>query len=205
MSKRMWIVALLVVVVMINAGCGQKPTAQPQGSGTQQENQTPPTTGSTDTGTTGSAPSENPSKKPSEDSKEPEAKTLSIDAYFTDDQMMELKKEQKSIRYTSDKDKYKAAYAALQVSGNEKLFALWGKIHLLSSELKDGKLTLDMHMPDEARLGAGGESFALQALTKTMFQFEEVKSIELLATGNQVDSLMGHVELEHPITRNSSF
>lgn len=61
---------------------------------------------------------------------------------------------------------------------------------------------MDVHMPDEARLGAGGEQFALDALTKTMFQFDEVKSVELLVDGAKVESLMGHVDLEHPLTRH---
>jgi hypothetical protein len=43
--------------------------------------------------------------------------------------------------------------------------------------------------------------FAIDALQKTFFQFDEVQSLELLVDGNQIESLMGHVELEHPMTR----
>ena len=34
-----------------------------------------------------------------------------------------------------------------------------------------------------------------------MFQFEEVQQIELTVDGQQVESLMGHVDLEHPMNR----
>lgn len=46
------------------------------------------------------------------------------------------------------------------------------------------------------------EQFALEALKNTLFQFDEVKSIELLVDGEVVESLIGHAELEHPILRD---
>jgi copper chaperone len=47
---------------------------------------------------------------------------------------------------------------------------------------------------DESRL-------SLDAIQKTLFQFPEVDAIEILSGGKQTDSLMGHVELSHPIKR----
>jgi hypothetical protein len=41
----------------------------------------------------------------------------------------------------------------------------------------------------------------MQAIPKTLFQFQEVKTIELLVDGKKLDSLMGHVDLPHPIPR----
>ncbi|GJM74873.1 hypothetical protein HMSSN036_70890 [Paenibacillus macerans] len=68
----------------------------------------------------------------------------------------------------------------------------------------NGELALDIELPDEARLGAGGEALAIDALKKTMFQFDEVKQIEVTVGGEKVESLMGHADLEHPITRSGS-
>ncbi|MNY78319.1 hypothetical protein D3C86_2185150 [compost metagenome] len=59
-----------------------------------------------------------------------------------------------------------------------------------------------MKIPEDAHLGASGEDLALQALLKTSFQFDEVKTVDILVDGKSVDSLMGHVELEHPFSRN---
>ncbi|OZB94925.1 GerMN domain-containing protein [Paenibacillus sp. XY044] len=129
-------------------------------------------------------------------------KNLNIDVYYTDPQELDLHKAHKEISYSSDEEKYKKAFDALQSSDKSDLIPLWGKVELKSMNMKDGQLTMDIHLPDEARLGAGGEQFALDALDNTMFQFDELKSIELLVDGAKVESLMGHVDLEHPMTRH---
>ncbi|WP_152398253.1 GerMN domain-containing protein [Paenibacillus cellulositrophicus] len=129
-------------------------------------------------------------------------KTLNIDVYYTDPEELDLHKAQKEISFSSDDEKYKKAFEALQASDKSDLVPLWGKVDLKSLSMKDGQLTIDIHLPDEARLGAGGEQFALDALGNTLFQFDEVKSIELLVDGAKVESLMGHVDLEHPMTRH---
>ncbi len=41
----------------------------------------------------------------------------------------------------------------------------------------------------------------LEAIQKTLFQFPEVDSIDILVDGKPADSLMGHMELPHPIKR----
>ncbi|WP_068617241.1 GerMN domain-containing protein [Paenibacillus tuaregi] len=220
MKRKLWIITLLVVVVGISAGCGQKPQSaggvnNTQGSegttssGDQTASKTPSeanngqqqvqgNSGSNGSGNTGST-----GKTGNTGTNESETKSVktTIEAYYTDDQMLELKKVQKEITYTEAKDKYEAAVKSLQSSGDSKLFALWGKVEFKSVSFKDGQLTVDIHLPDEARLGAGGESLAIDALKKTAFQFDEVKSLELLVDGQQADTLMGHVELTHPMTR----
>lgn len=132
----------------------------------------------------------------------PEHKS-SIKLYYTDPEIMELKETSREITYAGEEDKYKKAFEALQTSSDASLNPLWSdKITLKSLKFDQGALTLDISKPAEANLGAGGEMFAIDALQKTFFQFEEVKSIELLVDGQQIESLMGHVELEHPMTRN---
>ncbi|WP_339273171.1 GerMN domain-containing protein [Paenibacillus sp. FSL W8-0426] len=129
-------------------------------------------------------------------------KQETIKVFFTDPEELELHESTAGISYASDQDKYKSAFEALQQSSDEKLVPLWAKeIELKSVTFKEGALTLDIHMPDTARLGAGGESFAIEALKNTYFQFDEVKSLDLLVDGKQLESLMGHVDLEHPMTK----
>lgn len=227
MNKKIWIAALLVTVMAVAAGCGSKPTAAPtqtQGAGsetqtgngaTEVEGQVitdPTTAGSEDNNTTpsnsangsseGAASSgETSTDKPSSsDSKEKK----SIEVFYTDPEELELHKASAEITFASEDDKYKEAFASLQESKDEKLVPLWSKdIELKSVQFKDGALTLDIHMPDTARLGAGGESFAIDALKQTFFQFDEVKSLDLLVDGKSTESLMGHVDLEHPMTRSN--
>lgn len=224
MNKRIWIAALLVTVMAVAAGCGSKPTAAPnqtQGAGTEnnvtevegetntepvtaepEENTTPTesTEGSSEEATTTTPPSETSTEKPAT-SESNEKKTITV--FYTDEEELELHKASAEISYASDDAKYKAAFESLQQSKDAKLVPLWSKeIELKSVQFKDGALTLDIHMPDTARLGAGGESYALDALKQTFFQFDEVKSLDLLVDGQQTESLMGHVDLEHPMTRS---
>lgn len=191
---------MLVVLLLLSSGCGQKPQAAP-------------TTGTGNAGSNGAvgepvaaAPQNEGQGSQGEDNgKEPAQsplQTTSIEAYYTDDNMLELTKETRQISFESDQDKYLAALKTLQSSENTGLFALWEKAVFHSATLADGVLTVDMSLPDEARQGAGGEALAIEALTKTLFQFQEVNAIELLVDGEKVDTLMGHVELDHPLLRN---
>ncbi|MEK4078241.1 GerMN domain-containing protein [Paenibacillus sp. FSL M7-0656] len=224
MNKKIWIAALLVTVMAVAAGCGSKPTAAPnqtQGAGTEnnvtevegetitepvtaepEENTTPTesTEGSSEEETTTTPPSETSTEKPAT-SESNEKKTITV--FYTDEEELELHKASAEISYASDDAKYKATFESLQQSKDAKLVPLWSKeIELKSVQFKDGALTLDIHMPDTARLGAGGESYALDALKQTFFQFDEIKSLDLLVDGQQTESLMGHVDLEHPMTRS---
>ncbi|MBR2563294.1 MAG: GerMN domain-containing protein [Paenibacillus sp.] len=225
MNKKIWIAALLVTVVAVAAGCGSKPTAAPvqtqsEGSETQTGNgdtevqdeviTDPATAGSEETTTPSNSangstegtpsPGETSTDKPSTASKEKKT----IEVFYTDPEELELHKATAEISYASEEDKYKAAFASLQQNKDEKLVPLWSKdIELKSVQFNDGALTLDIHMPDTARLGAGGEVFALDALKQTFFQFDEVKTLDLLVDGQSSESLMGHVDLEHPMTRSN--
>ncbi|HEY2492610.1 MAG TPA: GerMN domain-containing protein [Paenibacillus sp.] len=221
MNKKLWCIGLLTLVMVVGVACGQKPTTGPSASnnngntvteeqgaaGTPDETTVPeagsngtesestPTTPDTTAEVT-PTPTETPTSKPTET-----VKKETIEVYFTDPQAMELMKSKQEITFEDDIQKYKAAYKALASSAHSELIPLWAKIELKSLAFKEGAITLDIHMPDEARQGAGEEQFAIDALRNTLFQFDEVKSIELLVDGEKAESLMGHVELEHPMMK----
>jgi len=132
-----------------------------------------------------------------------EAVKLTVNTYVTDEELSELKELTVEIEVAKDTDKYLAAVKTLQQVEEDAGVSLWKHARFLSAELKDGRLTVDMTLPDEARLGAPGELLALEAIEKTAFQFKEVQELDLLVDGVAVDSLMGHTELEHPIVRPS--
>lgn len=134
---------------------------------------------------------------------QPAEQTLKIQSFYTDDQILNLVPQDKEIKFTDVKDKYLAALKTLQHADDEKLIALWDQSEFLSATLSDdGALTVDVKIPENAHLGASGEDLALQAVLKTSFQFDEVKTVDILVEGQSVDTLMGHVELEHPFSRN---
>jgi len=126
-----------------------------------------------------------------------------IKVFYTDPEQIEVKQATRTITFKSDWGKYKSAFKALQHSDSQELIPLWSnEISLNKLEVTNGNITIDLHIPPTANLGSSGEQFAITALKETFFQFEEVKSLELLVDGKQQESLMGHVELEHPMTRN---
>lgn len=203
MNKKLWFVGMLAAVMVFSAGCGQKPGAAPGDTTGQNTEGTPspgvdpdqqqPAEGNNQTGTTNGAGT---GEVPQDDKK-----TETIKVYYTDPELLELKNGSVEITFKNDSEKYEAAFKALKTSDQEDLVPLWEKVELLSSSFADGKLTLDLQIPAEAHFGAGGESFAVDAIKNTFFQFEEVKSLQLLVDGKQVESLMGHVELQNPETR----
>lgn len=194
MNKKIWSVGLLAAVMLVGAGCGEKPGAAPDDTPGQvtpaPDDQTGQGNGGVSNGSGGS-----------NETTTPDAKTESIKAYYTDPELMELVEGTADISYKEANEKYEAAYKALQKSDNAEMIPLWEKIELNSVKFENGALTIDVTVPDEANLGAGGESFAVDAIKKTFFQFDEVKSLQLLVDGQQAESLMGHVDLENPMTR----
>ncbi|MDQ0192925.1 GerMN domain-containing protein [Paenibacillus wynnii] len=219
MKTKLGYAGLSILLLFIMSGCGEKPEASvsnpsqnspavvsgaggnavsSDGADNSAGEATAEPANSTNTADTGNAA---PTEKPDQSKK-----SETIEVYYTDSQLMDLVLAKAEISYSaSDEDsKYGEAFKALQVSENSDLVPLWGKIELKSIKIENGQLVLDIHKPIEAQLGAGGESFALSALAKTLFQFKEVESIEILLDGEKVESLMGHVDLEHPMTRDNS-
>ncbi|AIQ13452.1 GerMN domain-containing protein [Paenibacillus durus] len=218
-NKKMGIIGIASALLLVLAGCGDKSSTAPANeggitspavvSGTEanvEASEQPAESAVPDPTAQPTAVNESPpSVEPSPSVAPPEEKQgQTIDVYYTDSQMTDLKPAKADIAFKDDTEKYTEAFKALQKSGNSDLLSLWGKMELKSLKFENGQIVMDIHKPAEAQLGAGGESFALSALTKTLFQFPEVQSIELLVDGEQVESLMGHADLLHPMTRENS-
>lgn len=180
MKKRIYVAIATCAISILAIGCGSKPTSTGPVQGSDPVNTTP-------------APTANPSEENGE--------SQEIEVFYADDQLLQVEQRKKEITFKDDSEKYSKTYAALQSSDQTELIPLWRNIELLSATFDQGKLTLDVHIPDEARLGSGGELLAIDALKGIFFQFDEVTRIDLLVDGDATDSLMGHAELEHPLTR----
>ncbi|MDN4069132.1 GerMN domain-containing protein [Paenibacillus vini] len=203
MNRKLYITGVIVLLLALSTGCGQKPgTSSPVDNSA--EGNVQGTTTTTDTTTAAGLAEGGNGTDAGTGEQVPTVQTVTktIETYYTDDEMLELTKSSVEIKYTEEQEKYLAALQTLKGSADTALFALWKNVEFHSAKLENGQLTIDITLPDEARLGAGGEVLALDALKQTMFQFDEVKSIELLVDGKQRDTLMGHEELEHPMTRN---
>ncbi|MFC4811726.1 GerMN domain-containing protein [Paenibacillus sp. GCM10023250] len=130
-----------------------------------------------------------------------EKEQADISVYYTDDQMIDLHAQKTRIEYADDKEKLAAAFEALRKDSDKGEASLWKNVELLSAKQDGGNVTLDVHIPDEARLGAPGEQLAVSAIAQTYFQFDGVTSLDILVDGEAVESLMGHDDLEHPIKK----
>jgi hypothetical protein len=185
--KKTHLMIVLLLSAALAAGCGQT-NKQPENGNSAGSAEAPT---AVDAKTAGDAKS----------AATPVEKKLAVKIYFTDDQMMDLKEQTVEISYAQDADKYLTALEALKNEDAAGSVSLWENAVFHTAALKDGMLTVDMSLPAEARLGAPGEELALEAIQKTAFQFDEVKSLDLLVDGKAVESLMGHVDLDHPIVK----
>lgn len=205
---------MLTAILLVSAGCSQNTSVSENGNsvtasetlGAEVNERTEAEIAKeTESAVPQGQPAEVQKPEQSEKQKSEEAiMTETISVYYTDPDVMDLLVAKRDISYKDDEEKYVAAFKALQTSGSEDQIPLWGEIELLSVHEDKGAVTIDIHIPDEARLGSGGELFAISALQNTYFQFQEVQTLELLVDGEEAESLMGHVELMHPMTRSES-
>lgn len=175
------IIGLTLIVLL--SGCGQAKTPA-QGSASQ--TQTPAT-----------QPTPTPAPTPAVS----ESKQMKIKVYYGDENAEKLVEQEASITYKEDSGKYAAALKSLTASPDSKNLALLKGFTFNSVALKNGALTVDVSMAPESRLGSGGEAMLLEAMKKTVFQFSEIQSLDILLDGKAVDSLMGHMDLPHPMKR----
>ncbi|SDR77915.1 Sporulation and spore germination [Paenibacillaceae bacterium GAS479] len=191
-------------VTIALAGCGAKESLD-SGSGGASPSPSPTAVAST-------SPSPSPSPQVGEGAGEgttvgngsqTDKTKLEIIIYQTDSELTALKELKTEISFTNEQDKLRAALQALAGGDREGNQSLWQGVTFNSVKVLDGAATVDMTIPDESRLGGPGEELALEAMAKTAFQFKEIQSLDLLVDGKAVDSLMGHVELDHPILRSA--
>ncbi|HUC90688.1 MAG TPA: GerMN domain-containing protein [Paenibacillus sp.] len=194
--KKAFLLLMLLFAVAALAACGK-------GSG-QADGNSPPAEPDTQAAgaPAGNAAEDKPAAPETETvpEMESEPETITVRYYVTDAELGELIEKQTEVTVGEGGNVYKAALEALQKE-TEKELSLWKGVEFKDAVLKEGVLTVDVSIPDEARLGAPGEALALEAITRTAFQFDEVKALDILVDGEAVESLMGHVELEHPIQR----
>lgn len=172
--------SIAAIVLLMVAGCGQKPAVNPPAEG--QGARVPA------------------AEQPAEQSAD-QNQTLAVKVYYTDDQLNQLVEKEQQISFVKEEDKYLAALKLLTVSPDSESTALAKGFTFHTAELKEQELTVNVSLSPEGRLGAGGEALVLEAIERTLFQFAEVGSINILLDGQAVESLMGHVDLPHPIHR----
>lgn len=192
-SKAMMTATAAIIALLLVTGCGQ--SKQPL-QGTESAKLPAPASGQDTVKTQQPQQGTQPAAPQA-----PQEKQLKLKVYYGDSEMEKLLEQEATVTVKQDSDKYAAVLKALTATADSKQIALLKGFQIKSAVLKDGQLNVDVSMAPEAHLGSGGEQLVLEAIQKTLFQFNEVTAIELLLDGKQVESLMGHMELPHPIKR----
>ncbi|MGO4107545.1 GerMN domain-containing protein [Paenibacillus sp. YAF4_2] len=196
-------IILLFIVMLTAAACGNtnKSGEQSGGSGITNANVPSPSP------TVGTAATVEPTPTPLTTEEQTVTSELvnPIEIYYSDTELEKLIVKEINVKFDSGQDLVKKALEALQEDGPEGSVSLWKKIEFKSITLDDNNaVTIDIHLPDEARLGSSGEQMLLDSLQKTLFQFDFVQSYDLLVDGQALESLMGHFDLEHPTIRSTN-
>ncbi|MDQ0058126.1 GerMN domain-containing protein [Paenibacillus harenae] len=136
---------------------------------------------------------------PSQEQSVPVKRTISV--FSTDSELTKTSAREVEIELSEGDNELalvKSTLAELQKDGGKEEISLWKAIAFDKVTLEDDLVTVDILLPDEARLGGPGEMLAIESLTKTLFQFDFVNAVDILVDGEALETLMGHVELEHP-------
>jgi ABC-type glycerol-3-phosphate transport system substrate-binding protein len=126
---------------------------------------------------------------------------LAVQAFYGNADVTALVQKEVKISYAKEEAKYLAALNALKKSPAPDAFSLCPNTSFTSAVINSGKLTVNLSLPDEDRLGSAGEGMLLDAFRKTLFQFKEVEAFEILVDGKKPESLMGHYELPSVFNR----
>lgn len=127
-----------------------------------------------------------------------------VSIYYGDQDVSKLYEQKVNIQFSKDEEKYLATLEALKVTPNDaSQFSLFKGFNFSQVQVDKGLITVDLTFSAENHLGSPGENLIMQAIERTLFQFPELDAIQILVNGKKVDSLMGHMELPHPIRRNS--
>jgi spore germination protein GerM len=127
-----------------------------------------------------------------------------ITAYFTDPSLTEVRNHEVTISYKDDAQKYEQAFLSLTQSPEAGYEPLWVSGQWNGAELEDGVIKINLSKVQDQQLGSTGEKFAIEALTQTFFEFDEIRSIQLLVEGQVAETLMGHVDISKPFNRPAS-
>jgi len=130
--------------------------------------------------------------------------TETIKGYYTDPDLTQLIEKEVEITYPKEDGgkKYLAALEALGTAPDSDVKPLLKDWAFNGAALtEDGTLNVDISGKNDYNYGSTGEDFSIKAITRTLFQFEEVKKIQLLVDGQIVESLMGHIDINQPFER----
>ena len=177
------LISAMTALLLITTGCEKQPPENPNpADNPKQQNEV-------NTG------KDNPS----------DAKTLQVTVYYPDQAGMSLIPVQREIKFTDDSQKYLETVNCLLDAPIEeeltKIFPKGAKIKSITLKGDTAIVDLDSGITKNFVGGSTGEEFLINSVVDTLTEFDEVKQVQFLIDGKEVETLAGHMDLSAPIKR----
>ena len=195
LTKSSLLLASMLMAAAIS-GCGAEATTNNDGNGEAVSATPAPAAGNASGGREPAESSPAPSA-----TEEAAAETVEISVFGSDSELKEMKERKTVVASGTESGLVKSALAEIMKETDDGIVSMWKDIQLLSSKLEEGIVTIDIQIPDESRVGAPAEELMIETMKSTLFQFPFVQGFDILVAGEAAESMMGHVELEHPYVR----
>lgn len=134
------------------------------------------------------------------------AATMDISVYYPDVNATGLVAVTKTVK-AQEAEKYKAAVEALLAGTDDKnltaVFPKKTKLRKVSVSGGVAKVDFDKNLTSGFVGGSTGEEMLVGSLVNTLTEFSEIKKVQILVEGKEIDSLSGHLDLSRPVERMS--
>ena len=177
-------IVLTVLCVAMLAGCDEQGKA---GSGSSQ-----------------AVTSESSSSSAASSAASQKAAVMDISVYYPDVNATGLVAVTKTVK-AQEADKYLAAVEALLAGTDDKkltaVFPKKAKLRKVSVSGGVAKVDFDKNLTTGFVGGSTGEEMLVGSLVNTLTEFPEIKKVQILVEGKEIDSLSGHLDLSRPVER----
>ena len=186
---RVILLAVLAMTLLVTAGCDPN-----------NEKGTPGGSSASISGNSGASAGSAASSAGTENA----AKKMNIKVYYPDEQGMKLIAVKRTIK-ADGSNKYTEAMKSLLQGPKDK-----GQIAVIpkQAKLKSVKVKGDVAYVDFSQDlvkqftgGSTGEEMLVGSIVNTLTEFSEIKKVQLLVEGKEIETLAGHMDLSSPIAR----
>ena len=192
------LVSVMTAMLLITAGCDKN---QPPDNSPVDDPKKPAVT----------TPAQNPDKKDENTTKvekpsmpENGVKSMQVTVYYPDQAGMSLVAVKREIKFENESQKYIEAVNCLMDTPEEdltKIFPKGAKIKSINLKGDIAVVDLDGSITKNFVGGSTGEEFLINSVVETLTEFNEVKQVQFLIDGHEVETLAGHMDLSEPLKR----
>lgn len=137
----------------------------------------------------------------------PRERNIDIKVYFPDDAGINLVAVKRRIRITSENQKYEDAVKIIMANPKEveltSIFPRGAKLNSVTVENGTAYVDFSETLQRYFVGGSTGEELLVMSLVDTLTEFPEIKRVQILIDGEEIETLAGHMDLSEPLTRNS--